>query len=68
MTRTILVSLALVSVAVLGGCSTTLQGTAPAREGFVYAVGSRNNKPAAWVCPVPKSGECHEIQIVTEED
>jgi hypothetical protein len=57
-----------VFIALLGGCSTTLHGSAPAREGFVYAVGSKNNLPAAWVCPVPKGAGCQPIKVMTEEE
>jgi hypothetical protein len=68
MNRCVLSFASLGLVACLGGCTTTLQGTAPAREGYVYAVGSKNNQPAAWVCPVPKSGPCQPIKIITEDD
>ena len=49
------------------GCSTTIQGSAPAKEGFVYAVGSENNIPQAWLCPVSQKGACQKITITETE-
>lgn len=48
----------------VSGCATTIHGTAPAGNGSLYAVGSRNNIAAAWVCPAtPTKGECQPITV-----
>ncbi|MFO0736954.1 MAG: hypothetical protein U0270_13795 [Labilithrix sp.] len=56
----------------MAGCSTTMHGTAPAKEGFVYAAGSKvqpfiGEQPEVWLCSVPKKGPCQLIQVTTEE-
>jgi hypothetical protein len=54
-------------LATLSACSSAVYGSAPAREGYVYAVGAHNGKPMAWLCPANKKGECVEIAIQTDE-
>lgn len=60
-----------VLVLVLAGCSTSMHGSAPAKDGF-YAVGSKvkpfvGEQPEVWLCPSTKGGACHTISVVTEE-
>ncbi len=48
----------------VAGCATTIHGTAPAGNGSLYAVGSRNNIATAWMCPAtPTKGECQQITV-----
>jgi hypothetical protein len=50
------------------GCNTVMHGTAPAKDGFLYAVGAKNNQPTVWLCPTsPGKGECQAV-TVTEEN
>ncbi len=50
------------------GCATAIHGTAPAGNGSLYAVGSRNNMATAWICPAtPTKGECQEINVQETE-
>jgi hypothetical protein len=49
------------------GCNTVMNGTAPAREGYLYAVGSRNNQPTVWLCPSSKRGECQVVTVTEDE-
>jgi hypothetical protein len=40
-------------------------GSAPAKTGWVYVVGAKNDRAQAWLCPaVPGRGQCLEIDIV----
>jgi hypothetical protein len=51
------------------GCNTVMHGSAPAREGYIYVVGSRQNRPTVWLCPnAPKKGECQVVEVNVEED
>ncbi len=59
--------MALVLIGV-SGCHTVMHGTAAAKEGYVYAVGAKNNQPTIWLCPNARGkGEC-QLVTVTEED
>jgi len=56
----------------VAGCSTSMHGTAPAKEGYVYAVGSKvrpfmGQQPEVWLCSVPRKGPCQLISVTTEE-
>ena len=50
----------------LAGCSTTANGVAPARQGWVYVVGSKQSRARVWLCPAtPSAGsECREIDVM----
>ena len=38
--------------------------SAPAKAGWVYVVGSKNDRAQAWLCPsAPGAGHCHEIEV-----
>ena len=55
-------------LAVGTGCNVVVHGTAPAREGYIYAVGSRNNQPTVWLCPsAPGKGECQQVTVDEQE-
>jgi hypothetical protein len=50
--------------AVGAGCNTHMTGTAPAKEGYIYAVGARNSRPTVWLCPsAPGKGECQAVAV-----
>lgn len=56
----------------VAGCSTSMHGTAPAKEGYVYAAGSKvqpflGEQPEVWLCTVPRKGPCQLIAVTTEE-
>jgi hypothetical protein len=49
-------------------CSTAAYGSAPAKDGSVFVVGTKAGfpapYPAMWVCPSqPGKGECKEIEV-----
>jgi hypothetical protein len=54
--------IALGFVGVLGGCATSLNGSVPAGNGQILAVGSRNNQATAWLCPAAP-GPCKIIDV-----
>jgi hypothetical protein len=60
---------ALLALVALGtGCNTVMHGTAPAKAGYIYAVGSRNSQPTVWICPdAAGKGECHPITVDEQE-
>ena len=47
------------------GCSRNFFfSSAPAKTGWVYVVGSKNDRAQAWLCPsAPGTGHCHEIEV-----
>lgn len=50
------------------GCATAIHGTAPTGTGSIYAVGSRNDYAAAWICPAtPTKAECQQITVQETE-
>jgi uncharacterized protein YceK len=52
----------------VSGCATAIHGTAPAGNGSLYAVGSRNNMATAWICPAtPTKAECQQITVQETE-
>lgn len=56
------------AISFVTGCATQMFGSAPAKDGYLYAVGSKNDQPAVWLCPnAPGKGECHAV-TVTEEN
>lgn len=63
-------SVSVVAVALCAmGCSKNIFfGSAPAKTGWIYVVGARNDRAQAWLCPsVPGKGQCHEIDVVEVE-
>lgn len=67
MNRTLLIGLVAGGLSI--GCNTVMQGSAPAREGYIYVVGSKQNRPVVWLCPsAPKKGECQIVSVTEEED
>lgn len=39
--------------------------SAPAKTGWIYVVGSKNDRAQAWLCPaVPGKGACLEVDVV----
>ena len=47
-----------------GGCATTFNDSAPAKDGYVYVAGSYNNVPTVWLCPSEAGkGECKQITV-----
>ena len=60
-------SMLLLFVIALGasGCAKNFfYASAPAKAGWVYVVGSKNDRGQAWLCPAqPGTGKCHEIEV-----
>lgn len=50
-------------VVALAGCSTVFSGTAPAKDGWIYVVGSHNNRATVWMCPASGEGACKEVTV-----
>ena len=50
------------------GCSRSFFfASAPAKTGWIYVVGSKNDRAQAWLCPAaPGNGHCHEIEVEEE--
>ena len=46
------------------GCSTAFYGSAPMGGNRELIVGSREGRPAAWICPtVDRPTECRRIEV-----
>lgn len=60
-------SMLLLLVIALGasGCAKNFfYASAPAKTGWVYVVGAKNDRGQAWLCPdKPGTGKCHEIEV-----
>ena len=63
MNRNVLV--ACLAALVVGGCSRSFfYSNAPAKTGWIYVVGSKNDRAQAWLCPAtPGAEKCHEIEV-----
>ena len=67
-----LVGVALLTVLSMAGCATSFNGSAPAPDGSLYVVGSRQiplpiigPEPAIWSCPTkPGYGTCTRMQVI----
>lgn len=59
----------LLGVLFIAGCATTARDSAKAtKEGYIYVVGSKDNKGSIWICPEkPGQGECEPVRIIMEE-
>lgn len=65
----VIAAVLLLGLLTTAGCNTVMHGSAPAREGYIYVVGSRQNRPTVWLCPnAPKKGECQIVEVSVEED
>jgi hypothetical protein len=39
--------------------------SAPAKAGWIYVVGSKNDRAQLWLCPAtPGKGQCQEVDVV----
>ena len=52
----------------IGGCATQFHGSAPASDGKMYVVGSKQVlffgiQPMVWICPDKSPGECEEVKV-----
>jgi hypothetical protein len=58
-------ALLLLAIAAVGCNKNIFFASAPAKPGWVYVVGSKNDKAQAWLCPAApnQGGRCHEIEI-----
>lgn len=68
MSRWLMGAIALLAFGSAGCSKIFFWGTAPAKQGWVYVVGSKNDRAQGWLCPsTPGQGRCKEIEIETEE-
>jgi hypothetical protein len=51
------------------GCSKSIFfASAPAKTGWIYVVGAKNDRAQLWLCPsAPGKGSCHEVDVVEVE-
>jgi hypothetical protein len=51
------------------GCSKNIFfASAPAKTGWIYVVGSKNDRAQLWLCPnAPGKGACREVDVVESE-
>jgi hypothetical protein len=59
--------LAALALSAMGCNKTVFFASAPAKTGYVYVVGSKNDRAQVWLCPAqPGQGRCHEIETEVE--
>lgn len=48
------------------GCNKNVfYASAPAKAGWIYVVGAKNDRAQLWLCPaVPGKGRCQEVDVV----
>ncbi len=66
--RTLLVSC--IAGAFLGGCATTMNDSAPGSQpGLTYVVGSKQGRPAVWLCSEKASNAsaCQAVEVEVSE-
>ena len=67
MTRKLVV-LGLLAFASTGCSRVAFWSVAPAKTGWIYVVGAKNDRAQGWLCPAePGKGRCQEIEIETED-
>lgn len=50
------------------GCKNIFYASAPAKTGWVYVVGAKNDRAQLWLCPsLPGKGGCQEVDVVERE-
>ncbi len=51
------------------GCAKiTFWSVAPAKQGWIYVVGSKNDRSQGWLCPsTPGQGHCKEVEIELDD-
>lgn len=51
------------------GCSKNIFfASAPAKTGWIYVVGAKNDRAQLWLCPSqPGKGACHEVDVVERD-
>ncbi|MDB4933408.1 MAG: hypothetical protein JWP87_380 [Labilithrix sp.] len=63
--RLVLLLVSLLALATTACSRNFFFATAPAKTGWIYVVGSKNDRAQAWLCPAaPGKGQCHEIDVV----
>lgn len=68
MSRLVVGAIALLAVGSTGCSKIFFHGVAPAKQGWVYVVGSKNDRAQGWLCPSqPGQGRCKEIEIELED-
>jgi hypothetical protein len=61
-------ALVLLALASAGCNKTAFWSVAPAKQGWVYVVGAKNDRAQGWLCPsTPRQGGCKEIEIEVED-
>jgi hypothetical protein len=60
--------LAMLLVASTGCSKNIFFASAPAKTGWIYVVGSKNDRAQLWLCPsAPGKGACREVDVVEVE-
>jgi hypothetical protein len=63
--RRVLLLFVVLALATTGCSRNFFFSSAPAKTGWIYVVGSKNDRAQAWLCPsAPGKGQCHEIDVV----
>lgn len=62
------IALAAVAFSAMGCSKNIFYASAPAKTGWVYVVGSKNDRAQLWLCPnQPGKGGCHEVDVVERD-
>jgi len=68
MSRVVVGAIALLALCSTGCAKIFFWSAAPAKQGWVYVVGSKNDRAQGWLCPsTPGQGRCKEIEIEVED-